>query len=119
MLLGLVSLLMDVASRLGSDVIQLSSVVRQIAIKSCVVFSAGLFTSIVAFILLRRLEPANVPVTFSSEPIGPIQRPLTSTITLGRSDDGRMGTGSVVADRTNRTDIKIASNRLPFSETNV
>ena len=88
---GLVSAFIDVGDRLGSDVVQLVSVVRQIAIKACVVFSAGLLVSVAAFIALRRLEPPDVTVIVASATARegspgprPVQRrdmAVTSTVT--------------------------------------
>ena len=123
------SAFVDVGGRLGSDVIQLVSVLRQIAIKTCVVFSVGLLASVAAFVVRRRLEP-DVSLTITTaaareEPPGtqPAQRSedvVTSTITSDAcsSGDGRITGTSTVADRTNCIDTK-TTHRMPFSETHV
>ena len=129
---GLVSAFINVGGRLGSDVVQLVSVVRQIAIKACVVFSAGLIVSIAAFIALRRLEP-EVPVTVATAAAregSPGPRPaqrcdkkvVTNTITsssgAGSSGDDRVA-GAAIADRHHCADVKVTHRMQLFSETHV
>ena len=125
---GLVSALTDVGGRLSYDVVQLVSVVRQIAIKTCVVLLAGLLTSVAAFVVLRRLEP-DVPVAIAVADAGedspgprPTQggdEPVTGTVASGSCGSGDCrAADTVIADRTYCIDVKM-SNRMPFSETHV
>jgi len=120
----------NVGGRFGSNIVQLVSILRQIAIKTCFVFSAGLLTSIVAYVVLRRLEPpVPVAVDTAAEATGeesPGPRPgrgheetVNNTIasTAGSLSDGGAA-GAVIADRTSSIDIKMA-HRMPFSETHV
>ena len=122
---------MNVGDRLGSDVVQLVSVVRQIAIKACVVFSAGLLVSIAAFIALRRLEPPDVTVIVASaaaregspgpRPAQRCDKAVTGPVTspgVGSPGDDRVA-GAVIADRTCCSDVKVAHRMQPFSETHV
>ena len=117
-------------SRLAADVLLLVSVLRQIAAKACVVFSAGLLTSVAAFIVLRRLEPV-LPVAVASSSAAatagreesPGPRPLrhrrddvvagvvSSPAGGDGSSDGR-ATDAAIGDRT-------VAQRMPFSETHV
>ena len=119
------SVFTDVGARLGSDVIQLVVVLRRIAVNTCVVFSAGLFTSIAAFIALRRLEPPvrlGVVTAASAREDSPGPRHddtvanIVTSATASSVDGG--ATDTVIADLANSSDIKMAR-RMPFSETHV
>ena len=116
-------------SQLGSDVVRLVSVLRQIAVKTCIVFSAALLTSVVAFVVLRRLEPV-LPVAIASSsaaagredsPGAPCRDDVLAAGVIssaaGSTGDGR-ATDEAIADRTSSDDVKMA-HRMPFSETHV
>ena len=109
--------------RLGSDVVQMVYVLRQIAIKTCVVFAAGLLTSVAAFIVMCRLEP-DEPVVISKQD-SPGRRPahrrdeaVPSIVTSGTDSSGYGVTGTATAECNYGNEIKMA-HRMPFSETHV
>jgi len=124
---GMVSVFAEVGSRLVADVVRLVSVLRQIAVNACLVFSAGLITSAAAFIVLRRLEPPNhitvataaMAATRENSPAPrPVQRNEDSVANIiTPSSIAGAATDAVISDR-NSIDIKMA-HRMPFSETHV
>jgi len=118
-------------SRVAADVLLLVSVLRQIAAKACVVFSAGLLTSVAAFIVLRRLEPV-LPVAVASSAAAaagreesPGPRPLrhrrddvVAGVVSSTAGDGSSDGRATDDGRTYSADVSVA-HRMPFSETHV
>jgi len=111
---GLSSTVAGSLSQLVADVVQLVSLLRQIAVKACLVLSTLLLTSVVAFIVLRRLEPV-APAAAAAAAAGEVSPRPPPHGHLGDAADGPAADAASVADRT----CSKTAQRMPFSETHV
>jgi len=109
---GLSSTVAGSLSQLVADVVQLVSLLRQIAVKACLVLSTLLLTSVVAFIVPRRPEPVAPAAAAAAGEVSPRPPPHGH---LGDAADGPAADAASVADRT----CSKTAQRMPFSETHV